>query len=183
MEKHIYVINNLKKKIDLQNLKKDIKKNKIKKVMIEEIVALDGSTDALYACEVLRELTSIGLVLDWRLENINFDIRKIRHIFPPKDIITDSNGELNKWKKIYCYGLLHYRKGPDFILIEDKRSGKHKLNYTIGDITILNLINNENVIGNIQLNEKERAALRLLSKYELVLMKNEKFIFLPYRLQ
>ncbi|MGE7928338.1 DUF5825 family protein [Lysinibacillus xylanilyticus] len=187
--KKVYTINSLEtilydEKLVIQEVLKHICEKKIKKVVIEQPVVLDETKDSLYSIVFLRELTSLGLIIDWKTENNNYNFGKIYHIFPPKLIINDHHQELENWKTSYCYGLLHYRKGPDFILIEDKRSGSFKLNYNIGDMILLEIIKNDVLFNkNHKLEKKEKAAVQLLFDHNLILKHGDYYVFLPYRLR
>jgi hypothetical protein len=109
-------------------------------VVVDDIVdftALDPA-DASHFLALLRELTSYGIAVGWRLRTSVGDPRwrDLSHLFPPSEFLTpaapadavgavgaaDQTGEF--WRRHFYYGLCIMRRGPGLIEVRDRRSGR-----------------------------------------------------------
>jgi Family of unknown function (DUF5825) len=100
-------------------------------VVLGEIVDFDAldAVDAARFLELLRELTSYGIAVDWRLKTGHGDIRwrDLWHLFPPSEILIPDDtarATLEFWQRQFFYGLCVMRRGPGMIEVRDRRAGR-----------------------------------------------------------
>jgi len=100
-------------------------------VVVDEVVDFDAldTADVSRFLELLRELTSYGIAVGWRLRTRPGDTlwRDLWHLFPPAEILTtvgaaDPAGEF--WQRQFYYGLCVMRRGPAMIEVRDRRRGR-----------------------------------------------------------
>lgn len=98
--------------------------------VIDEILDFDAldAADASRFLELLRELTSCGMAVDWRLRTSHDDTRwrDLWHLFPPAEVTipAGTDGQIWEfWRRQFHYGLCVMRKGPGMIEVRDRRSG------------------------------------------------------------
>lgn len=76
---------------------------------------------------LLRELTSWGIVADWRLRpGEHAEIwRRLVHLCPPAELIgqPDAKEALETWRDTFYLCKCVYRRGPGFIEVRDRRDG------------------------------------------------------------
>lgn len=100
-------------------------------VIINEIIDFDALdvVDASRFFELLRELTSYGVTVEWRLRTSHSDKRwrDLWHLFPPAEVAVPAHSDgqiLEFWRWQFHYGLCVMRKGPGVIEVRDRRSGR-----------------------------------------------------------
>jgi hypothetical protein len=99
-------------------------------VVIGEIIdfdALDPADTARFFA-LLRELTSCGIAVEWRLRtgHGNPRWRDLWHLFPPAEveIRAGTAGQVWEfWRRQFYYGLCVMRRGPGMVEIRDRRPG------------------------------------------------------------
>jgi uncharacterized protein DUF5825 len=100
-------------------------------VVVDEVVDFDtlDPADASRFLELLRELTSYGIAVGWRLRTGLGDPRwrDLSHLFPPSEFLipggaADQTAEF--WRRHFYYGLCVMRRGPGLIEVRDRRSGR-----------------------------------------------------------
>ncbi len=103
-------------------------------VVINEIIDFDGldTADASRFFELLRELTSCGIAVEWRLRTSHDDTRwrNLWHLFPPSEVMipAGADGQVWEfWRRQFYYGLCVMRRGPGMIEVRDRRSGTLRL--------------------------------------------------------
>jgi hypothetical protein len=99
-------------------------------VVVSEIIDFDAfdPVDSSRFFELLRELTSYGVAVEWRLRAGDGDSRwhDLWHLFPPSEVVIPpgtANQTWDFWQRQFCYGLCVMRKGPGIIEVRDRRSG------------------------------------------------------------
>ena len=100
-------------------------------VVFAEIIDFDdlGAADAVRFVALLRELTSYGVAVQWRLRVTSGETRwrDLWHLAPPSEVLlpasaSDTTWEF--WRRRYYYGLCFMRRGPGLIEVRDRRSGR-----------------------------------------------------------
>lgn len=99
-------------------------------VIVRQIVDADtlDPVDAVQFFAFLRELTSYGIAVDWRLRTSHGDTRwgDLWHLFPPSEVMTSAgpaDRDCEFWREQFFYGLCVMRRGPRVIEVRDRRSG------------------------------------------------------------
>ncbi len=82
--------------------------------------------------ELLRELTSYGIAVEWRLKSSHDDTRwrDLWHLSPPAEVVLPAGADarmLEFWQRQFCYGLCFMRRGPGMIEVRDRRAGRMRL--------------------------------------------------------
>jgi hypothetical protein len=93
-------------------------------------VDLTGGMDEptlVRAMLLLRELTSWGIAVDWRLRpGEHTEVwRRLNHLYPPAELIgqPDAQEALDTWRETFYLCKCVYRRGPGFIEVRDRRNG------------------------------------------------------------
>ncbi|MET7300740.1 DUF5825 family protein [Embleya sp. NPDC005575] len=102
-----------------------------RRVTIREPVDLTGRQDAVVAMRIMnlvRELTSYGTVVDWRLVLGADDVdgwRALSHLYPPSALSGFDGAEaaLSQWTTSFYICKCVYRLGPGFVQVRDRRYG------------------------------------------------------------
>lgn len=118
-----------------------------RRVKLERPVDLSCTDGADLACtqlEFVRELTGLGVVVDWELAlgGGEATVFELCHLFPPNRIWdggSKTGDELADWCKEFYFGKCMYRHGPGFIQVRDRRRQKLEL-FTIEDPAYLSVI-------------------------------------------
>ncbi|GAB2722556.1 RiPP maturation radical SAM C-methyltransferase [Kitasatospora kifunensis] len=85
----------------------------------------DRARETLEFIGTLRDHTSRAQVLPWRTDLSGLpDPRLLYHLSPPGQ--ADQPAELDSWRQAHRYGLLHYRRGPGFVVVHDSRPGARR---------------------------------------------------------
>ncbi len=107
-------------------------------VVINEIIDFDDldPMSAVRFFELLRELTSYGILVGWRMRTSHNDTRwrDLWHLFPPSEVEIpgDTAGPTWEfWRNQFYYGLCTMRRGPGIIEVRDRRAGRiRRLSFT-----------------------------------------------------
>lgn len=100
-------------------------------VVVREIIDFDDldTVAAVRFVAVLRELTSYGIAVDWRLRVTSGATRwrDLWHLFPPSHVhlpagASDRTWEF--WRRQFHYGLCMTRRGPGVTEVRDRREGR-----------------------------------------------------------
>lgn len=100
-------------------------------VVVRETIDFDD-LDAVAAVRfvaLLRELTSYGIAVDWRLRVTSGATRwrDLWHLFPPSQVLLPagtSDRTCEFWRRQFYYGLCLTRRGPGVIEVRDRREGR-----------------------------------------------------------
>lgn len=107
-------------------------------VVIDEIIDFDDldTVDSLRFVELLRELTSYGISVGWRMRTSHNDTRwrDLWHLFPPSEVAIPAGTTdriLEFWQQQFYYGLCTMRRGPGMVEVRDRRLGRiRRLSFT-----------------------------------------------------
>ena len=102
----------------------------LRRVAFSHPVDLTGGMDEptlVRAMLLLRELTSWGVAVDWRLRpGEHTEVwRRLNHLYPPAELIgqPDAQEALDTWRETFYLCKCVYRRGPGFIEVRDRRNG------------------------------------------------------------
>jgi hypothetical protein len=102
-------------------------------VVVAQVIDFDAVevADTVRFFELLRELTSYGIAIEWRLRASHTDARwrDLWHLFPPTQVVAPAGtvGQtLEFWQREFHYGLCVMRRGPGLIEVRDRRSGRSR---------------------------------------------------------
>ena len=100
-------------------------------VVVGGVIDFDGlgAADAMRFVELLRELTSYGIAVEWRLRATlgNTRWRDLWHLSPPSEAVLPAGAASPTWefwRAQFHYGLCVMRRGPGMIEVRDRRSGR-----------------------------------------------------------
>lgn len=100
-------------------------------VVVGEVVDFDalGAAAAARFIALLRELTSYGIAVEWRLRVTPGGTRwrDLWHLCPPCEVQLPAGSAEQAWefwRNHFYYGLCVMRRGPELIEVRDRRSGK-----------------------------------------------------------
>jgi len=102
-------------------------------VVIDENVDFDALTpaDAAGFLRLLRELTSCGVAVDWRVNASDGGPRwrDLWHLSPPTEVMTPGPAApaLEFWQRQFHFGLCVMRAGPGLIEVRDRRPGRLRI--------------------------------------------------------
>jgi Family of unknown function (DUF5825) len=107
-------------------------------VVINEVIDFDDldPVNSIGFFELLRELTSYGISVSWRMKTSRNDTRwrDLWHLFPPSEVEISGGtaGETWEfWRQKFYYGLCTMRRGPGIIEVRDRRLGRiRRLGFT-----------------------------------------------------
>ncbi|MYW45072.1 DUF5825 family protein [Streptomyces sp. SID161] len=136
------------------------------------------------AVAFLRECQGLGLRVDWRATGTpSYDPALLHHLPPPARHLS-SPDELTAWRAAYAYGVLHHRRGPDFVAVLDRRergtAARLTLDHPALHDTFLRLLEPTPVDA---LDPARREALGLLAAERLVLAAGGWAVSLPPRIR
>ncbi|ARF53561.1 hypothetical protein B1H19_04655 [Streptomyces gilvosporeus] len=84
--------------------------------------AADRAHETVEFVRSLREHTAHALPVLWRADLSRLPAPRILfHLAPPTQ--ADRSTTVHTWQETYRYGLLHYRRGPGFLIVRDSRPG------------------------------------------------------------
>lgn len=88
-----------------------------------------GAAEATRFVELLRELTSYGIAVEWRLRAAPGDARwrDLCHLAPPSAVVPPAGAADRTWefwRGHFYYGLCLMRRGPGMIEVRDRRAGR-----------------------------------------------------------
>lgn len=107
-------------------------------VVINETIDFDDldPVNSVRFFELLRELTSYGISVGWRMRASRDDTRwrDLWHLFPPAEveILAGTAGPTWEfWRQQFYFGLCTMRRGPGIIEVRDRRVGRiRRLSFT-----------------------------------------------------
>ncbi|MFF1379290.1 DUF5825 family protein [Streptomyces sp. NPDC058308] len=97
--------------------------------LLRQPVDLDGDDPAgtIAALVLVRDLTSYGVVVDWRLVHSDATAawRRLVHLHPPRELLAPGGEDaLSQWRASHCIGKCFHRNGPGFVQVRDWRTGQ-----------------------------------------------------------
>ncbi|MFI8930732.1 DUF5825 family protein [Streptomyces sp. NPDC053474] len=97
--------------------------------LLPQTIDLDGPdhADTVAALVLVRDLTSYGIVVDWRLAHTGAGAtwRQLAHLHPPRELLApDGADALSTWRASHCVGKCFFRNGPGFVQVRDWRTGQ-----------------------------------------------------------
>lgn len=107
-------------------------------VVINEPIDFDDldPMDSVRFFELLRELTSYGISVGWRIRTSHNDTRwrDLWHLFPPAEVEIPgctAGPTWEFWRQQFYYGLCTMRRGPGIVEVRDRRLGRiRRLRFT-----------------------------------------------------
>jgi hypothetical protein len=134
----------------------------------------------LESLRTLRDRTARAESAPWHAELSGFqDPQVLFHLAPPET--ADRPDVLRSWRTAFRYGLLHYRRGPGFLVVHDARPGARSPRTIVDDPQAVAMLD-ENA-GPLPLPSGRSPAIRELLDSRLLLVMGGHAIPLPYRLQ
>ncbi|WP_225826990.1 DUF5825 family protein [Streptomyces naphthomycinicus] len=154
---------------------------------VEAAVPLDISGTGRGTAEAvrfLRECQGRALRVSWRATGTpGCDPGVLCHLPPPAELPADP-GALAAWRAGHAHGVLHHRRGPDFVTVLDRRERGTAVRLTLDHpvllATFLRLLEPTPVDA---LDAAEREALGLLCAERLVLAGGGWAVTLPPRIR
>ncbi|MEV8375897.1 DUF5825 family protein [Kribbella sp. NPDC056861] len=153
-------------------------------------VALAAAVDfadagaAVKALTTVRDLTSHGLAIDWRvdLESAWFDWKVLSHLYPPTELtgVDRPTEVLDLWRAKYYLCKCIYRAGPGFLQIRDRR-WENLARFTVHDPRYLEAI--DQLLSGVPANRIPSDVTQALLAENLVVGIGELLWFAPYRVR
>ena len=142
----------------------------------------DDPERVVRALTFIREYTSHGIAVHWRLDAAGLQAwRSLGHLYPPTDL-TGTGGEdaaaLEQWSSAYRICKLFYRRGPGFIHIRDHRSGQLR-QFTIRGVRHIGAI--DQLLGGAPEADVPRNVAADFEKVQLLGRVGDMLWWLPYR--
>jgi hypothetical protein len=133
--------------------------------------------DLLQFVAELREHAARGTPVTWNAWPwTDVDSRLLHHLPPPtSSSAADVSGD---WRASFRFGLLHYRRGPGFVLVSDSRPGTSATDILLDRPQELSLLERLSQPGILAPDEDGAETLRA---YGLVLERDGMGVALPYR--
>lgn len=141
----------------------------VREVRVRETV---GASDGiLHFLRFLREAASQGVDVAWESAgDLGCDTRLLYHLPPPAGHPS--------WRSAYRYGLCHYRVGPGFVTVADRRRGP-AMPVTLREPAEIRLVRDLDRPGP----PEECPALARLRRLGLIIGAGRDALCLPYRLR
>lgn len=167
----------------------------IRKVSLPDLVDLGAGpddaadADAVRRLVLVRELTSHGIAVDWRLRLPGEDAAQWRvysHLQVPTELVlapecpTDPREALAQWRESFYIDKCSYRHGPGFVQVRDRRSGALNL-LTIDDPAYLAVF--AMLVEGAPLAAVDLPIAREFGEEGLVAKVGDQLVWLPYRLR
>ena len=179
----------------------------VRKVTLPDVVDLAaGTEEALRALLLVRELTSLGIAVDWRLrlDGRAADAwRAYSHLHPPAELLAPAGeptwggrvGEvppvggstmiglardLAVWGEKFFLDKCAYRRGPGFVQIRDRRAGRLSL-ITIDDPRCLAVM--KRLDGGVRSALVDPTIVRDFDEEKLIGRIGDFLLWLPYRIR
>lgn len=164
----------------------------IRHVTLTDPVSLDvdgtdaASRDVVRRLVLVRELTSHGIAVDWRLllpAGGGADWRVFCHLHPPTGLSTATDGDedpLEAWRRSYYIDKCTFRRGPGFVQVRDRRASRLNL-LTIDDPAYLAVL--AQVMDGAPVVEVDLDVARDFAAEGLVVQVGTMLVWLPYRLR
>ncbi|GAA3659666.1 hypothetical protein GCM10022224_023850 [Nonomuraea antimicrobica] len=155
-----------------------------RKVTFDDVVDVESGTDevaAVRSLALVRELTALGIVTEWRLRlggDVSWQV--MSHLYPPLEIVSGETEALRHWRNAYVTGRLIWRRGPGFLLVRDCRWGGMR-RFTITQSDYLRVIEALNE-GDAAANAPARVLATLAARH-LAVRVGSMYCWLPYRVR
>ncbi|MEU6283498.1 DUF5825 family protein [Streptomyces sp. NPDC047028] len=154
-----------------------------RRVEITDPLDLTGAgRETCEAVRFLRECQGRALKVNWRAAgHPSYDTTLLHHLQPPGEL-PGCQFELTSWQSAYSYGLLYYRRGPEFCTLMDRRASGTAARLTLDHPVLLATFRRlQKPLSLDELNTDERQAADLLTAERLVLVSGEWVVALPPR--
>ncbi|WDZ82722.1 DUF5825 family protein [Micromonospora cathayae] len=145
-----------------------------------------ASRDAVRRLVLVRELTSHGIAVDWRLllpAGGGADWRVFCHLYPPTGLSAVAEGDedpLDTWRRSYYIDKCTFRRGPGFVQVRDRRSSRLNL-LTVDDPAYLAVL--AQVMDGAPVSDVDLDVARDFAAEGLVVQVGTMLVWLPYRLR
>ncbi|PTA47533.1 hypothetical protein C8054_03905 [Micromonospora sp. RP3T] len=144
-----------------------------------------ASRDAVRRLVLVRELTSHGIGVEWRLllpVDGGADWRVFCHLYPPAELSPAAGDEepLDAWRRSYYIDKCTFRRGPGFVQVRDRRSSRLNL-LTIDDPAYLAML--AQVMEGAPISDIDLDIARDFAAEGLVVQVGTMLVWLPYRLR
>jgi hypothetical protein len=153
-------------------------------VALAAVVSMADATAAVAALTMVRDLTSRGMAVEWRLhlEEAQFDWRVLNHLYPPTELTgADQAMEmLDLWRAKYYFCKCIYRAGPGFLQIRDRR-WENLARFTVDDPRYLEVV--DQLRAGAPAEQVPVDVAQALLAENLVLRVGELLWFAPYRVR
>lgn len=156
-------------------------------------VALPGVVDAattdphdvevtVRSLRLVRELTAHAMTVDWQLHLSDAaEWTHYSHLYPPATLTADEGvPDVDDWRRSFYLGKCVHRRGPGFIQIRDRRSGRLVL-LTMDDPAYLAV--RAQLDEGARVDEVDPGIARHLADEHLVARIGDVLVWLPYRLR
>jgi hypothetical protein len=155
-----------------------------RRVALAAVVDVADAEAAVPALTTVRELTSLGIAVDWRinLEAATFGWKVLSHLYPPTELtgVDQTTEILDLWRAKYYFCKCVYRAGPDFLQIRDRR-GENLARFTVDDPRYLVVI--DQLLGGARADCVPEDVAQALLAEELVVRIGALLWFAPYRVR
>ncbi|MGX4656240.1 DUF5825 family protein [Micromonospora sp. SCSIO 07396] len=167
----------------------------VRRVDVPDLVDLTVTGDDATAVDtvrrlvLVRELTSHGIAVDWRLRLPGVEADEwlpYSHLRAPVELLAapggegDPAGQLDAWVRGFYFDKCTYRRGPGFVQVRDRRSGRLNL-LTIDDPAYLAVL--DQLLDGAAVTEVDLAIARDFGAEGLVTKIGELLVWLPHRLR
>ncbi|MEU1601916.1 DUF5825 family protein [Micromonospora matsumotoense] len=149
----------------------------------------ETAVDTVRRLVLVRELTSHGIAVDWRLRLPGADADEwlpYSHLRAPVELLPPSGGagdpvaQLAAWGKAFYFDKCTYRRGPGFVQVRDRRSGRLNL-LTIDDPAYLAVL--DQLLDGAAITDVDLDVARDFGAEGLVTKIGELLVWLPHRLR
>lgn len=149
----------------------------------------ETAVDTVRRLVLIRELTSHGIAVDWRLRLPGADADEwlpYSHLRAPVELLPPPGGEgdpaaqLAAWGKGFYFDRCTYRRGPGFVQVRDRRSGRLNL-LTIDDPAYLAVL--DQLLDGAAITDVDLGIARDFGEEGLVTKIGDLLVWLPHRLR
>ena len=95
----------------------------LRRVIVEPTIDLSDERGAPHL-GLIRDLASCGVHVEWTLADPGALEISALFALPPPQPLNLPNEAVERWRKTYRFGVLYYRSGPGFLIVNDSRSGE-----------------------------------------------------------
>lgn len=168
----------------------------IRKVGLPDPVDLgvdaDDAVATVQRLVLVRELTSHGIAVDWRLRLAGDEAEQWRvysHLSPPAELVladgcpTDPQEALAQWRRSFYIDKCSYRRGPGFVQVRDRRAGSLNLVVIDDPAYLAVLATLEEGAPLAPLAAEDLRIAREFGAEGLVAKVGDHLVWLPYRLR
>ncbi len=159
----------------------------VRRVALSQPVELGGGMDKrtlVWSMILLRELTSWGIVVDWRLRpGEHSEVwQRLNHLYPPAELVDqpDAPAILAEWRETFYLCKCMFRRGPGFVEVRDRRAGDLS-RFVIDDPDYLAVI--DKLIPGVAAAEVPESILREFVDEGLAGLAGDLAWWLPYRVR